>query len=133
MSSWFRRPYGVLILFALSSSGTLVVPFARPPGGRRPRSCCTIVFGTFQFAALGFTVGWMPAKIVGLFVPNTTDGCERSVALTCTPILGTVYDARPRTVVSPGSTRRQLRGSGLSTSTIEVHASLMPRPVVVPN
>src|SRR5262249_39568234 len=106
---------------------------ARPPGGRRPSRPCTTVFGTFQFASLGFMFGWMPTKIVGLFVLKTIGGCDRNVALTCTPAFGMMYEARPRTVVSTGSTRRQFRGSGLSTFKIVAHVSLIPRPVVVPN
>ena len=52
--------------------------------------------------------------------------------LTRMPILGTVYDANPRNVVSIGSTERQFRGSGLSMFTTVAQVSTIPRPVVVP-
>src|ERR1700682_3263260 len=104
MSIWVRR-LSASTLVLLSSSATVVLPLARPPGGRRPRILCTTVFGTCQFAPLGLVpVGRVPAKIVGLFVEKNTGGCERIVALTCTPTLGIMYDAKPRSVVSTGST-----------------------------
>src|SRR6516165_4903900 len=97
-----------MIRFVLSSSGTSVEPFDAPPGGRRPRMLCTTVFGTSQFAPDGLLgivpVVWFPTKMVGLLRPKMSDGCERTVALIWTSILGIVYDARPRSVVWNGST-----------------------------
>ena len=40
---------------------------------------------------------------------RSSAGCERTVPLTSTSTLGTVYDASPRTVVWNGSASRQLR------------------------
>src|SRR5439155_25404156 len=111
---------------------TFVVPFGSPPGGRRLSSDWTTVFGTFQFASVGVAagaVGRMPMKTVGLFTEKMIGGCERSVAATCTPTLGSMYTTSLRSVFSTGSTRRQYRGSGLSTLRIDAQLSLMARPV----
>src|SRR5258708_2443740 len=104
------RRVSATTLLVLSSSGASVLPVMRALGGRCPSAASTTVFGTFQFAAVGLAagaVGWMPAKIVGLTAWKMIGGCDRRVALTCTPTLGTMYDALPRTVVSTGSTWRQ--------------------------
>ena len=49
-----------------------------------------------------------------------------------TSTFGTVYDARPRSVVWNGSSLRQPRGSGLSMFTTVAHVSVIERPVLVP-
>ena len=97
----------------------------------------TTVLGTFMYASAGAGVvtsgvGTLPIKIVALLFLKMIGGCDRTVALTCTPSLGIMYDARPRSVVSTGSTARQFLGSGLSTFTMVAHVSLIARPVVVP-
>ena len=71
----------------------LVLPVARPLGGSRPVMAWITVFGTCQVAMRSNAV------------------CERTVALTSTSTLGTVYDASPRMVVWNGWTSRQLRRS----------------------
>ena len=103
-----------------------MVPVASAPGGRRPSSCCTTVFGTFQTA---------PFKVVPLTTPavlRAIPDCERIVAAISTSTFGIVYAAEPRSVVRNGSTLRQFRGSGLSIKTVVAQLSVTARPVLVP-
>ena len=99
---------------------TVVLPVAAPPGGSRPRLAWISVFGTAQLAT------------------RSSAGCERTVPLTSTSTLGTVYDASPRIVVWNGSTSWQLRRSLISCRPPSMFAVgragvLDGRPVCVPN
>src|SRR5262245_44197271 len=96
-------------------------------------------FGTIHCAELPPPATATPAAAA----PSCTGGCDRTVALTSTSILGTIYVARPRTVVWNGSTLRQPRGSGPADALVAVltwlyfvavaQSSTTARPVLVPS
>src|SRR5215467_13218364 len=88
------------------------------------------------------------APLVPTPVPGCALGCERKMPLTSTSILGTVYDARPRRLVSQGSCALQLGWPPMMpvAPTIPIvgvigapkreissaQVSFTPRPVLVP-
>src|SRR5688500_8370324 len=106
----------------------VVVPLESEPAGRRPSRPSTVV----HWAGLGAHAGDEVELGRLRLAVRSTCGWERSVPLTSTSIFGIVYDARPRNVVWNGSTSRQLRGSGLSISTVVAQSSCIDRPVLVP-
>src|SRR5687768_16109860 len=107
-----------------------VVPLAWAPGGSRPSSDCTTVFGT---AVLALSDAPLVADVLPTKPGSAFAGfSERNCALTSTSSLGTVYVADPRTEVSHGSVTSQPRRSGLSMLTTESQVLRTPRPVVVP-
>src|SRR5256885_16743641 len=77
---------------------TVVVCAAEAFAGKRPRVCCTTVFGRFQFADRDtpFDADTDPA-------PRFAFGTDRMFALTSTSIFGIVYAASALSVVKNGS------------------------------
>src|SRR5262245_54889452 len=98
MSNWaIRSPYSC----AGFRRFTVVVPFARPLAGSRPRDCWTTRLGTGAFAARD-----APFEADAAPIPSDAFGTDRQFALTRTSTLGIVYATSPRACVSHGSTTR---------------------------
>ena len=108
------------------------------PTGKWPSAAAITELGTIHCAELPPPALMAPRAAT----PSCTGGCDRTAALISTSIFGTIYVARPRTVVWNGSTLWQPRGSGpAATLLVEftwlyfvatAQLSTTARPVLVP-